>query len=206
MNLFVQHGEGSSRSVPRLQRLVPRLVLNFVFAPLAYTLVRPHVGGDAVALAIAGTLPTAWTIAFLVLRGRFDPIGALAVVSFGAALLISVLTGGSSFPLKLQGESLLAGVIGFVFLVSVAVQRPILPMVLRLLGRGGPMGSRASSTVTALIGATLLIAAVTHLVLALALPTSTYLVVSRMVGLIIYGIGGATLLAYRHKLQAHGHE
>jgi hypothetical protein len=60
----------------------------------------------------------------------------------------------------------LTGVVGLAFLVSVALGRPLLPVVLRLLGRGGTVSSRSPTAVTALIGATLLLAAVTHVFLA----------------------------------------
>jgi hypothetical protein len=179
-------------------------VVNFIFAPLAYTLIRPHVGSDTTALAIAGAVPIVWTVAFLVVRRRFDPIGAFAVVGFCVALLVSVLTGGSSLPLKLHGDFLLTAAIGSAFLVSVIVRRPLLPVALRFLGRNGSLNGRSLSTVTTFIGATLLIAAIAHVILAVTLPTSTYLVVSRPVTWIIYGTGVVVLLLYRRRGQAHG--
>ncbi|MGZ6388093.1 MAG: VC0807 family protein [Ktedonobacterales bacterium] len=199
-----QRGDGSPQLAPRLWRLAPRLIVNFICAPVAYMLLRPQVNSDAIALAIAGAVPIAWTIAFLASRRRFDPIGALAVVGFGVALLVSAFTGGSPLPLKLHWEFLLTGAIGLAFLVSVALRRPLLPVVLRLLGRGSTVSSRSPNAVTTLIGATLLLAAVTHVFLALTLPTATYLLASRVVSWAIYGTGITVLFMYLRRLQAHG--
>jgi hypothetical protein len=66
-------------------------------------------------------------------------------------------------------------------------------VVLRLMGRPSQVPARRAALVTALIGATLLVDAATHVVLALTLETTTFLAVHREVGWGILGAGLATL-------------
>lgn len=122
---------GARRLAPRLPAVAARLGAIIVVPVLAYLLLRPQVGSDAAALAIAGAIPAAWTLARLAWRRRVDPIGGLAVVGFGIALLLAALSGGDALLLKVR-EAPLTGAIGVVFLLSAAVRRPLLPGLLRL--------------------------------------------------------------------------
>jgi hypothetical protein len=178
----------SPRVVSRLRTLVPSLVASFVIPVAVYFLLRPHVGSDAIALAIGGALPAAWTAARLAWYRRLDPIGVIAVLSFGVELLVTVLSGGNALALKLH-EAPLTGAVGFACLVSVAVRRPLLPTVLKLFGRSGQATIRRAAAATVVVGATFLTDAVTRVVLAVTLPTSTFLVVSREVSWAILGVG-----------------
>src|SRR5437667_5755 len=68
--------------VPSLGRLAPQLVVAGVLPVVGYSLLRPHVGSDAVALAAVMVFPVA-EIAFERLRhGRFEPIGMIALIGF----------------------------------------------------------------------------------------------------------------------------
>jgi hypothetical protein len=181
-------------TIDRLWRLAPSLGVAIVVPVIAYWLGRPHVGGDTAALAIAGAIPAAWTAGRLAWRNRLEPVGVVGVVGFGAALLVSALSGGSALPLKLQ-DSVVTGVIGLACLASVALRRPLLAVLLRLLRRAAPAG-RPLAAITTIIGATLLVHAVAHAIVALTLPTSAYLVLSRLVGVPIYLAGAVVLLWY----------
>jgi hypothetical protein len=183
-----QQVTGSPRVALRLRTLVPSLVASFVIPIAVYFLLRPHVGSDATALAIGGALPAAWTLARLAWRWRLDPIGLIAVLGFGVALLVTVLSGGNALALKLH-EAPLTGAFGVVCLVSVAVRRPLLPTVLQLFGRSGQATIRRAAAATVVVGATFLTDAVTRVVLAVTLPTSTFLAVSREVSWAILGVG-----------------
>jgi hypothetical protein len=135
------------------------------------------VSNDATALAIAGAIPIAWTLARLAWQRRLDPIGAVSALSFGVALLVSLVLGGNALVLKLH-EAPLTGAFGLVCLISVAVRRPLLPAVLRLFGRTNQTTIRQATTATLVVGATLLIDALTRVMLAVTLPTSVFLAVS----------------------------
>jgi hypothetical protein len=185
------------------------LVISFIVPLLSYDLIRPHVGSSAMALALAGAIPVAYTLGILVVRRRLSPIGVVGAVSFGIGVLISWASGGNTLALELQDPALF-GAIGIAFLVSVAIGRPLHPVVLRLLGRSDPrytdIASRAehrtSMVITAILGVTLLAHSVAVAVLALTQPVSTFVALQHPVGLPIFGLGLAGVVLYRNRLQA----
>jgi hypothetical protein len=185
------------------------LVISFILPLLSYDLIRPHVGSSAMALALAGAIPVAYTLAILVVRRRLNPIGVIGVISFGIGVLVSWASGGSTLALELQDPALF-GAIGIAFLVSVAIGRPLHPVILRLLGRSDPRYSdiarraqrKTSMVITAILGVTLLAHSVAVAVLALTQPVSTFVALQHPVGLPIFGLGIASVLLYRNRLQA----
>jgi hypothetical protein len=185
------------------------LVISFVVPLLSYDLIRPHVGSSAMALALAGAIPVAYTLAILAARRRLNPVGAVGAVSFGIGVLVSWASGGSTMALEMQDPALF-GAIGIAFLASVAVGRPLHPVILRMLGRGNPryadIASRAerrtSMVVTTVLGLTLLAHAVAVAVLALTQSTSTFVALQHPVGLPIFAAGVGGLFLYRNRLQA----
>jgi hypothetical protein len=181
---------------PLLWRYLPSLAASFVIPLLLYVLLRPRVGTDTTALAIAGAVPTAWTAARLASRRRVDPVGAISVVGFSVTLFATALLGGNPVLLKVQ-EAPLTGAIGLAALVSVVMRRPLLSPVLQLLRRSAPPGSRQVAVATAIIGTTLLIDASMRVALALILPTTTFLAVHREISWIVLGSGLALLLLSR---------
>ncbi len=63
-------------------------------------------------------------------------------VVYGVALLVTWLTGGSALALELR-DAVPTGLLGLACLVSVLVGRPLLDVLLRLLGRWYPALARA---------------------------------------------------------------
>lgn len=192
--------------------LVTSLLLNAVAPLVVYTLVRSHVDSDVTALAIAVAVPVAGTLGGFAVRRRLDPVGAVAVVAFGVVLVVLALSGGNPLVLKLQ-EAVVTGPAGLVLLGSVAIGRPVYLLVFRVLARrdpartarlDGPGRHRAATVLTTLLGSTLVLHALALLVLALSLPTSTYLAVSRPIGMVIVAGGIVVLLCYRHSLEKVG--
>jgi len=185
------------------------LVISFVVPLLSYDLIRPHVGSSAMALALAGAIPVAYTLAVLVVRQRLNPVGVVGAVSFGIGVLVSWASGGSTLAIELQDPAVF-GVLGIAFLVSVAIGRPLHPVILRMLGRGNPrytdIASRAerrtSMVITTVLGLTLLAHAVAVAVLALTQSTSTFVALQHPVGLPIFAAGVGGLFLYRSRLQA----
>ncbi|MWA07543.1 hypothetical protein F8568_045935 [Actinomadura sp. LD22] len=192
-----------------VRTLLPSLALNGVVPLLAYLLLRPHLSGDAAALAIAMAIPVACTLAVFAWRRRVDAIGVIAAVTFGIALIAVLVSGGNTFVLKMQ-EAVLTGPVGLLFLGSAAVRRPLLLVAAQLLARRKPQPPQpqadaqrrqASIVLTTIMGATFLVHALVLTLLAVMLSTAQVLAVSRLVGLAIIGIGLAVVLGYRGKMQ-----
>jgi len=189
-------------------RALVGLAVSFVVPLLSYDLIRPHVGSSAMALALAGAIPVVYTLAILVVTRRLSPIGVIGAVTFGISVLVSWASGGSALAIEMQDPALF-GLLGIAFLVSVAIGRPLHPVILRLLGRGDPrytsIASRAerrtSMVITTILGLTLLAHAGAIAVLALTQSTSTFVALQHPVGLPIFGLGLACLFLYRSRLQ-----
>jgi hypothetical protein len=160
---------------------------------LVYFAVRPVVHSDAVAFAIAGALPLAYQMVVGLVRRRVDGWAVASGVGFGLACVISVLAGGSALPLKLH-EAGLTFLIGLVLVAAALIRRPI-PLG-RLLK--APTDDRALG---AFVGVFLVLHALLHLVLALTLPTSTYVVAGRLVNLGTLAIGAALLWTHLRRLR-----
>jgi hypothetical protein len=193
----------------RIRALLPSIALNAVAPALVYLLLRPAVGSDVVALAIGTAVPVAVTLAVLVWRRRVDPVGVVAAVGYGIALLVAVLSGGNTVLLELQ-DAVITGPLGVICLVSVAIGKPLHLLVMRVLARRRPglqlavtgAGQRHRSAVfTSLLGATLTIHAAVLLVLALTVPTSLFVVLSRPVGLPILALGVCAMVWYHNRVR-----
>jgi hypothetical protein len=180
----------------RVRELAPSLLAGFLLPAVVYWLVRPHVGGDAAALAIGGAVPALWTVLRLAFWRRVDPAALVGTAAFAGAAVVSVLTGGSSLPLKLH-DAVVTGALGLACLVSVAIRRPLLGLLGRRLGTPHALGAG-----TAIAGVTLIVHAAAHTLVALALPTSSYVIVSRVVGLPIYAAGALALIWYLRRQAA----
>jgi hypothetical protein len=198
-------------SARRLLPLIGSLVLNFIVPLVAYRVFRPHVASSAEALALGAAIPVAFTLGTLAWRRRLDPLGLISVASFAISIGVSWLSGGSSLALELQ-DPVVTGILGLGCLISVAVHRPLHLVVVGYLGRtsprfariaADPAAQRNSRIATAAIGAILLAYATVITIMALTLPTGTFLALSRPVGLAVLGTGLLGLFWYRRKRQAH---
>ncbi|MGW0226723.1 VC0807 family protein [Actinopolymorpha singaporensis] len=196
-------------SRPSLRRLLPRVAVNAGLPLVVFAMVRPHVGSDVLALAVAGGVPLLGTLATVVLRRRLDMVGAAALVGFGLALVISALSGGNRIVLELQ-DSLVTGPLGLLLLGSAAVGRPLHLVLVRILAARDPRmrwdlsdpGRRRTSTIfTVLLGSTLAAHAGVLVVLALTVPTGTYLALSRPIGLAVLAVGVGAMWWYRTRLR-----
>ena len=186
--------------VPGLRRLAPNLVVAGVFPVIGYALLRPHVSSDATALAIVLAFPVA-EIAFERWRERrFEPIGVIALIGITLGLIGAVAFNGDATLLKVR-ESVITGVFGLVCLISLAAPRPAMFYMGRLFATGAdparmaefneiwdlPTVPRRFRVVTAVWGVGLVGEAVFRTVLALSIPTETFLVVSQIVNWAVLG-------------------
>jgi hypothetical protein len=185
------------------------LSINFVLPLGAYYLIHPHVRSSALALALAGAIPVAYTLAILVARRKLSPLGVVSVISFGIGVLISWASGGSAVALELQDPEL-TGLIGIACLASVAVGHPLHPIILRMLGRGNARYSdianrvkhKTSMITTAILGLTLSAHAAAITILALTQTTSTFVALQHVVGLPPVAVGLASAYFYVTRQQA----
>jgi hypothetical protein len=190
-----ESGGGPSDSLGR------RRVVHMLAAPLAsvvvYFAVRPGVGSDAAALAVAGVIPAAYAITAVVIRRRVELWAVLTAASFAVGCVASLLAGGSSLPLKLH-EAAVTFVLGIVLLVAVLARRPLpVSQVLKV-----PHAERSiDATLSVMVGSFLLLHALLHLALALILSTGAYLTAGRVVSWVTLGIGALCLWVYLRRLR-----
>lgn len=192
-----------------LSKLVPSVLLNAALPLVLYLVLSPQLG-DVLALGIGAAIPVVVTLVGFAVRRRIDPIGVFATVAFAVVLVVLALSGGNPLVLKLH-DAVVTGPLGLLLLASAAVGRPLLQVAYRFAAsRGvaaarrltGPAQRRALSALTALLGAIMFLHATLILVLALALPTSTFLAVGRPAGWAFIALGLLCVLTYRNRLRA----
>jgi uncharacterized membrane protein len=190
-----------------LLSLLPTVLANVVAPAVAYSLIRPHVASNAIALLAAMALPLAYTLVIAAWRRRADALALLSVAGFGIALAASYLAGGSALAVELQDPAE-TGALGLACLVSVIAGRPLWLLVVRLLARrnaeaarmlADPATRHTATMETVIIGAIFLVHAIAITILALTVTPGTFLALSRPVGLPLLGAGVAVLIWYRRR-------
>lgn len=183
------------------------------FVPLiAYFVARPHVASDTEALATAWFIPLVWTLSSSIWFRRLDAFGLLGIVFYGIALFISVHFGVGALPLKLHHAAVRV-VVGLVCLVSVAIGRPALLLVARVVtkaaGGDAPAAAvadprsktgRALRFMTLVVGIASLADAALQTALALTLSTGAFLVataVAHVITVVCFIAGGLLYLRFR---------
>jgi hypothetical protein len=174
-----------------------RLVVNLAAPVLIYLLLRPHLHSDITALVIGAAIPILYTAVVFVWRRRVDAIGVVAIVCFVIGLLLAIATGGNELVFKLR-EDIWTGPLGLACLISLAVRRPLVFVVLQVIARRNtqiaeriqrPQARRVGTVSTGVIGAILLVHAVLLVILALTTSTTTFLSLSRPISLVVVGGG-----------------
>ncbi|HET9731915.1 MAG TPA: VC0807 family protein [Acidimicrobiales bacterium] len=176
--------------------------------PLAtYYIVRPHVGGDAAALMIAGAPAAAWVALQWVRKRTVDPIGCIVVFGFAAGIVASVLLGGSAFVLKVR-DSAFTALFGLACLASLLARRPAMFYLGRALSAGDdpaklaaydelwtmPTAPRTFRIITTAWGFGLVAEAALRVGLAEALPTGLFLAASpALAGVVLGGLFAFTV-------------
>ena len=184
--------------LPRNRAVLRRTALIMLAPVAAYGLVRPVVGSDALALGVAGAIPVVYSVLLAAVSRRVDPVAVLTAIGFSLACVASVIAGGSSLPLKLHEAAITFGV-GLVMVVAVVLGRPLpAGRVLRVRSTTKAI----DSALGAMIGGFLVLHALLHLVVAVSLSTSSYLVASRVVNWGTIAVGALALSAYVRRLRA----
>jgi hypothetical protein len=191
---------GGTSMVPSLRSLLPNLVVAGIFPVVGYVFLRPHVSSDAIALAIVLIFPVAEIVFERARGGRFEPIGIIALVGITLGLIGALVFNGNATLLKVR-ESMITGVFGLICLLSLAAPRPAMFYMGRLFATGGdpermaefdalwalPTVPRRFRMVTAVWGVGLLGEAIFRTVLALSIPTETFLIISQIVNWVVLG-------------------
>jgi hypothetical protein len=175
--------------------MAPSTVFGAVIPLAVYYVVRRHVSGDATALVIAGAFPAAWVLVELARKRTLDAIGSITLFGFLAGIAASYALGGDAFVLKVR-DSAFTALFGLVCLVSLAWHRPMMFHLGKALSAGDdgdrraaydemfalPTARRTFVIITAAWGVGLLVEAAARVLLAMTLPTGTFLAVSPLVG------------------------
>jgi hypothetical protein len=185
----------------RIRMLAPQLLAGGV-APFAVYQLAHHSGlSDASSLATATIVPALWVVGNWAWRRRLDVIPGLALIGITVGLIGVVALHGSEIVLKMR-ESLITGVFGIVFLTSLLVSdRPIIYHLGRAIASGQGGGSRADfetlwgeenarrviRRLTLVWGIALTGEAVLRTILALTVPTGTFLALAPVIGWVIIG-------------------
>ena len=195
------------RFAAALYGMLVSLAINSLVPAIVYLVLRSLLANDIAALVLAGAIPAVRTLALALWRRQVDWIGLYAVIGFAIALGIYIFLGQNTLLLKIQG-SLLTGTIGVVLLISVAIRKPLLQSLIQASGQGQAAGTRpldpadaASqkrladriSFITLMIGLMTCGDMVAHIILALALPTTSFIGFSPLSTAVIVGVGIAVL-------------
>ncbi len=186
--------------VPDLRKLAPRILIAGVLPFVAYAIIRPHLSSDAVGLAIVMVFPLGDVLVERVRRGRFEPIGILAMIGIALGIIGALAFGGNDTLLKLR-ESSLTGVFGVLCLLSLLRDRPVMFYLARAFSTDGDPEKVAEFNeiwdlpgvparfrlVTTVWGVGLVGETAVRGWLAFAVSTQTFLGVSHVVGWIILG-------------------
>jgi len=191
----------SQRMVPSLREIAPKILLAGLLPFIGYSALRPRVHSDATALAVVMVFPLADIVIERIRRGRFEPIGMIALFGIVLGLVGAVVFHGNAMLLKLR-ESVFTGAFGFVCLASLLAARPAMFYLARAFATGGepnaiedfnsiwhrPGAARRFKKVTAVWVVGLLAEAVVRTILAYQLPTSQFLAVTPPLGWGVIGL------------------
>jgi hypothetical protein len=186
--------------VPSVRRLAPQILIAGVLPVIGYSLLRPHVGSDATALAAVMVFPIADIAIERRRHGQIEPIGIISLIGIVVGLIGAIALHGNATLLKVR-ESMLTGLFGLVCLGSLLAARPAMFYMGRAFATGGdpdkvaefntmwdqPGAPRRFRFVTAVWGLGLLGEAVLRTVLALTISTQRFLEIAPIIGWVTIG-------------------
>jgi hypothetical protein len=190
---------------PQLSPL--RLVVGLVLPWAAYLIVRALTGSALGALAITDAIPSVWLLAVGIARRRLDPIAVLSAATVMIAGAAYVLTGGDPLAIKLR-RGAVTGTIGVAGLASVVLGRPLLLLVAEHAAKlnpdrpeiaarlAQPDRRRVVTILTAIIASTFAIDGAVQIVLALTVPTASFVADSTAARIAVLGTGAVVTIQY----------
>lgn len=185
------------------------LFINIIVPVMLYTVLRYFHVSNFVSLAWSAAIPTLDSIITWIIQKRIDWIGVYTILGFVLQLLVSGLLSDNTIIIK-TNDLLTSGPLGIVFIISAFINKPLLlPLRQAVLSSvSSPKIEQLKSQTPSqhgmviasyIIGSALLLHALVILILAIMLPTTTFLVVSKAVtwGAILLGIGFVKLTRNR---------
>jgi uncharacterized membrane protein len=177
-------------------------LVNFILPYAIFALAQPHYG-DVNALIMSSAPPILWSIAEFARHRRVDALSVLVLLGIALSLL-AVAGGGSARFLQLR-EKLVTVVIGFVFLGSALIGKPLIYQLARARMvrdssseltefdalRSNKYFRRTMTVLTVVWGLGLLVDAAISIALVYSLSIKTYLAVNPIVS---YSFTGALSL------------
>jgi uncharacterized membrane protein len=181
------------------------LAANIVLPWLVYVLAEPSMG-RVHALMVSALPPIAWSVIQLIRKRRVDALSVFVVAGIGLSLL--AFLGGGSFRFLELREQLVTGVMGLVFLGSVAIGRPVMVALLRSMSERGALPEtpklqsllndrRRLTHVTLGVGCLLLVQTAIAISLVFALPVREFLVAAPIVNYALLGVMVAGAFLYK---------
>ena len=198
----------------RYRHLILELIVNLFLPWLAYTLVAPR-WGELNGLLASAAPPLVWSLWELARTRRVDALSGLVLAGIAASVLLMLLGGDER--LVLVRESLVTGVLGLVFLVTLPLRQPLVYHLGRAMSQSSAGDAAANRfeqwasvaenrhtlrLMTAIWGGALLGEAVLRTWLAWTLPPQRFLAIGPLLGYGIYGLMMAWTLWYRRRLRA----
>ena len=192
------------------------IAVNAVLPFVIYTLTDKRLGDVGALIASSGP-PIAWSIAQFVRSRTVDALSLLVVTGIALSLLALWGGGGAKF-LQLR-ENLVTGVIGLIFLGSVAIGRPLIYYLaranMRRTGASGQLADfeslrenvffrRVMRVMTLVWGAGLVLRTALAAILVFSVPIPTYLAIQPILGYATMGGLGAWTFWYSRRAQARG--
>lgn len=202
---------------PSLRAMAPSTIFGAIIPLAVYYGVRSHVANDATALVIAGAFPAAWVLVELARKRTLDAIGSITLFGFLAGIAASYALGGNAFVLKVR-DSAFTALFGLVCLISLSWHRPAMFHLGKALSAGDdrdrrkayddlfdlPTSRRTFLIITAVWGVGLLLEATVRILLAVVLPTGTFLAVSPVLAAICFGGMFAFTVRYSKLARSRG--
>jgi intracellular septation protein A len=165
--------------------LIPGIVVNAVLPFVAYTIRTGWGWSPVAALSTSAAFPAIATLVSIARTRSLDGLALISLILIALGLLGSLVSGSPRF--ALVKESVLSGLFGIAFAVSLALPRPLAFFFGRQFATAGdparvqtwnsywvyPQFRRVQYTITAVWAAVLLLDAGARVVLAFVLPVAT---------------------------------
>ncbi len=182
----------------RPPQLAPHRLAVALLLPLAgYLLAHALVGSSATALLIITCGPAVWLLGSWVARRRLEPVAAVTLATTILAVVTYALTHGDPLALELRRGAVTAPM-GLAALTSVVLRRPLLLLLAQQRAQASPevaarladpQRRRFLSGLTAIVGLFLAADGLTQFVLALTVPTGSFVAASTMARVTVLGVG-----------------
>lgn len=182
------------------RKLQISLFINIIVPVVLYSVLRYFHVSNFVSLACSAAIPALDSIFTWITQKRIDWLGTYTVLGFVLQLLVSGLFGGNTIVIK-ANDLLTSGPLGVVFIGSALMNKPLLlPLRQAVLSSvSGPKAELLAAKTPSqrqmvigslVIGSALLLHSLVILILAIMLPTTSFLIASKVVtwGAILIGI------------------